>query len=233
MISFSSHLFYSTHENSKLRLVGLRLSQFLSYILCILQKSFSFIISLNLPSSPTTVMTAIVAIWVYSVNRGITYSKFLAMYFIRFFHINLEAQKIKPIFVDAYSTTSIVFKRFVIWFCTSAKNLSMYIVKSSSVHSVFSSGLLQSFYPRTTTRSSMPISKVVAPYHNQLPTIAYAIKHCSTLFCVTMLNYFQFSKFLSCQVYKFSHISSLSRLLGLVNQDGGDKYYQLIEYKYV
>lgn len=231
MISFSSHLFYSTHENSKLRLAGLKLSQFLFHILYILQKSFSFIISLNFPSGPTAVFSRIVPVSIFAVNGGVFLSIQRHMRDIRPIHIKLKFIKRFPKIL--YSSTTIILKRLMIWFITSTENLSPNIVKSLSIHSMFSSRFLESFYPRTTTRHCMSTFQVVAQHINFSPTDTLTFPQRISVTISHKALYSEKTKLLISYILGLIHIDILSRLRGLVKEDCGDKHYQPIKYHYV
>ena len=221
---------FPLNTQSFLRLVsnafGILLYHFGSYI----YRLFSFIISLNFPSRPSAILTTIVAFYINAVNRVVFLTKLLQMKIIGAKHILLKIFKRLPLVL--YSSTTVVFKRLMIWLITPTENLAIYIIKSMSIHSVCCRGNSQGIGTSTTTRLAVSIAKVIPPCKNMITTNTKTIPKTSTPTGTYQTNYRQSSKLLSPQIYYSAHTVSLARLLGLVKQDGGDKHYQLIKYQY-
>ncbi len=182
----------------------------------------SFIRCLFFPSRPFAIRKSVMKIVVNSVNSGICFSKKLAVNFVRFIHILLKFFKRLPKIL--YSSTSIILKRFMFWFSASANNLSIDVIKSISIHSVFGGSFSQGIGSRTSTRSSMSVLEVVSPSSYISTTFTRTQKNTTSFFSGYKTFYRKFIKFLSNQVLKFTHASSLSRWLGFVNVNGGDNH---------
>jgi len=176
---------------------------------------------LFLPSSPSAVSFAVVSGVLNTVNRSVFFAKHLYMAQVRFQHILLELLKRFPKVL--YSFSSVVRVSFMRLFGASPNNLTIDVIKSVSVHSVFSSRQPHRIGSRAPARSRMTIPKVVAPYHSAFFAIATALEKASAPLGIHKTQNLQSSKLLSSQVYYFAHKSILSKWLGFVNVNGGDK----------